>query len=310
VEFPVGLLKHASNVPGCALAIEALFRNAGFHQGEFQTLLIGASRVEAVILDDKVAAVTLTGSERAGSQVAMAAGKAIKKAVLELGGADPFIVMPSADVTEAARTAVTSRLLNNGQSCIAAKRFIIHEKVYAEFERLFVEGLRKVVLGDPLLPTTQLGPLATEGGLRDVTRAVEDALAKGATLLTGGHRVGEVGYFYEATALSNIPRGSLIDEEEVFGPVAALYSVKSLEEALELANRHRYGLASSVWTHDAHEQEAFIQHLEAGATFVNAMVASDPRLPFGGIKKSGFGRELSKEGIREFMNLKTVVLKD
>ena len=305
----VGLLKHASNVPGCALAIEALFVEAGFDAGEFQTLLINASRVGEVIAHDSVAAVTLTGSEHAGATVAAASGKALKKTVLELGGSDPFIVMPSANVEKAARAAVTSRLLNNGQSCISAKRFIVHEAVYDAFERHFVELMKATVIGNPMEASTQLGPLATSSALKEVASAVDEAGSHGARLLCGGNTLPGPGYFYAPTVLSHIPRGCIVDEGEVFGPVAALYAVKNMEEAISLANRHRYGLASSVWTNDEMEQEAFIRELEAGATFVNAMVASDPRLPFGGIKKSGYGRELAKEGIREFMNLKTVVIR-
>ncbi len=302
----VGLLKHASNVPQCALAIEALLREAGFDEGVFQTLLIGSGAVSGVIADPRVEAVTLTGSEGAGASVGAAAGRALKKSVLELGGSDPFIVMPSADVEKAAKTAVTARCINNGQSCIAAKRFIVHEAVYGEFEQRFVEGMRALKVGDPMADATDVGPLATPQVRDDVAAQVEASVAAGAKVLCGGARLPGPGNFYAPTALAEIPEGSPAYRDELFGPVASLFRVKGLDEAIRLANDSTFGLGSSVWTRDEAEQRRFIDELEAGQTFVNAMVASDPRLPFGGVKRSGYGRELAEVGIREFVNLKTV----
>ena len=302
----VGLLKHASNVPQCALAIEDLLRRAGFADGVFQTLLIGPARVAAIIEDPRVAAVTLTGSEGAGAQVGAAAGKALKKSVLELGGSDPFIVLPSANLDEAAATAVKARCINNGQSCIAAKRFIIHAAVYDAFVARMVAGLERLVVGDPMADATDVGPLATEQVLRDVTAQVDASVAAGARLLCGGKRIGTRGNFYAPTALADIPATAPAYREEVFGPVASLFKVPDLDAAIALANASPFGLGSSVWTTDDSEQRRLIDELDAGQTFVNAMVASDPRLPFGGIKRSGHGRELSTAGIREFVNLKTV----
>ncbi|HEX8774260.1 MAG TPA: NAD-dependent succinate-semialdehyde dehydrogenase [Pyrinomonadaceae bacterium] len=306
----VGLLKHASNVPQCALAIEDVFRRAGFPEGVFQTLLIGSDKVGRLIDDERVRAVTLTGSEAAGSQVASQAGKRIKKSVLELGGSDPFIVMESADVEEAAKTAIKARTINNGQSCIAAKRFIIADSIYAEFERRFVEGMEALNIGDPLEETTAIGPLATLQVLKDLDEQVRKSVEAGARVLTGGHRLERQGFYYAPTVVTDIPKGTPAYEEELFGPVALLFRVKDAEEAIRLANDSVFGLGSSVWTNDEGERARFIKELEAGSVFVNGMVASDPRLPFGGVKHSGYGRELSMNGIREFVNIKTVWIKD
>jgi succinate-semialdehyde dehydrogenase/glutarate-semialdehyde dehydrogenase len=303
-----GLLKHSSNVPRCALAIEKVLTDAGFAAGVFQTLLIGSKKVERVLKDKRVVAATLTGSEGAGMSIASIAGHELKKTVLELGGSDPFIVLPSAHVEHAAKTAVAARTINSGQSCIAAKRFIVHEKVYDRFAQLFTQGMAGLKVGDPTESATQIGPLATEQIVEDLESQVKDAVAKGAKLLTGGKRRPGKGNFYEPTVLAEIPEQARIHQEEVFGPVATLWKVKSVEEAIRVANDSPYGLASSVWTTDAKEQEQCIRDIEAGQTFFNALVASDPRLPFGGVKKSGYGRELSREGIREFVNLKTVVI--
>jgi succinate-semialdehyde dehydrogenase/glutarate-semialdehyde dehydrogenase len=304
----VGLLKHASNVPRCALALEELFTKAGFAEGAFQALLIGGKRVAKLIDDPRIRAVTLTGSEEAGVSVASQAGKQLKKAVLELGGSDPFIVMPSADIAQAAKTAVTARNINNGQSCIAAKRFIIHERVYAEFERQMVERLGALKVGDPMLEDTDIGPIATESGRDGIADQVERSVKAGAKLLIGGKKLPGSGFYYAPTALTEIPESAPTYREEVFGPVALLFKVKSVDEAIALANDSTFGLGSSVWTRDASERERFINEIEAGLTFVNAMVASDPRLPFGGVKRSGFGRELGSVGIREFVNIKSVVI--
>ena len=306
----VGLLKHASNVPQCALAIEEILRRAGFDQGQFQALLISSGAVQAVIEDPRVRAVTLTGSEPAGAAVASAAGKVIKKSVLELGGSDPFILMPSADIAAAAETAVKARAINNGQSCIAAKRFIVHERVYEDFVARVVRGLDALVVGDPLDPETQLGPLATEAILRDLERQVTASVALGAKLLTGGKRLDRPGWYYAATVLADIPREAPAYHEETFGPVASVFRVRDIDEAIALANDSRFGLGSAAWTHDPAEQRRFIDELEAGLVFINAMVASDPRLPFGGVKASGYGRELDVVGIREFVNIKAVSIAD
>ncbi len=304
-----GLLKHASNVPQSALAIEEIFCRAGFSNGEFQTLLIGSSQVARVLDDKRVVAATLTGSEPAGREVASQCGKQIKKTVLELGGSDPFIVMPSANLDEAVQTAVRARCINNGQSCIAAKRFIVHESIYAEFEKKFTEGMKKLKVGDPMDLATEVGPLATASGVSELEDQVKRAVASGAKLLAGGKRMDGAGNFYEPTVLADIPKSNPVYYEEIFGPVAMLFRASGIDEAIEIANDSDFGLASSVWTNDEAERGRFIGEVEAGAVFVNGMVASDPRLPFGGVKNSGYGRELSSFGIREFCNIKTVWIK-
>lgn len=302
----VGLLKHASNVPQCALAIEEVFRKAGFPTGCFQTLLIGSDKVNAIIEDDRVAAVTLTGSVAAGSSVASTAGKAIKKTVLELGGSDPFIVMPSADLDSTVKVAVQARTINNGQSCIAAKRFIVHEQIADDFERRFVERMKQLRVGDPMQPNTDVGPLATEDVLNDLDKQVQETIAAGARVLCGAKRIAGPGYFYEPTALTNIPQGSPAQNDELFGPVASLFRARDIEHAVEIANDSKFGLGSSLWSNDERERQIFIERIESGMAFINGMVASDPRIPFGGVKQSGYGRELSSNGIREFVNVKTV----
>ena len=302
----VGLLKHASNVPQCALAIEEIFGRAGFKEGVFQTLLIEPDGVEKLIRDPRVKAVTVTGSEKAGAAVASAAAREIKKSVLELGGSDPFILMPSADFESALNTAVKARTINTGQSCIAAKRFIIADKVYEQFLQQFVERMRALKIGDPMDPETELGPLATEHILQGVNDQVQKTIAAGAKLLTGGNRIQSRGFFYEPTVLVDVPKDSPAYREEVFGPVAVVFRVNDAHAAVELANDTTFGLGSSAWTKDREEQKLFASELEAGMVFINAMVASDPRLPFGGVKRSGFGRELGAAGIREFTNTKTI----
>ncbi len=302
----VGLLKHAANVPQCALAIEEIFCRSGFDKGVFQTLLIESEQVEKVIVDPRVKAVTLTGSERAGSAVASTAAREIKKAVLELGGSDAFIVMPSADFESALSTAVKARTINSGQSCIAAKRFFIADQVYDNFVRQFVEKMRALRIGDPFDETTEIGPLATEQILNGVHEQVQKSIAMGAKLLTGGNRIHGPGLFYEPTVLVDVPKESPAYREEVFGPVASIFRVRDAAEAIETANDSLFGLGASAWTNEHHEQELFASELESGMVFINAMVASDPRLPFGGAKRSGFGRELGAHGIREFTNIKTI----
>src|ERR1700719_1113549 len=302
----VGILKHAPNVPQCALAIEELFCRAGFEEGIFQTVLIEADQVEKLIVDPRIRAVTLTGSEKAGSAVGSSAAREIKKSVLELGGSDPFIVMPSADFGLAVSTAVKARTINTGQSCIAAKRFFIADNIYDNCLNKFAEQMRTLKVGDPFDETTDIGPLATEQILKGVDEQVQKSIAAGAKLLTGGNRIAGPGFFYEPTVLVDVPRESPAFREEVFGPVAAVFRVRDAEEAIDLANDHRYGLAASAWTNDPTEQELFASELESGMVFINAMSASDPRLPFGGVKRSGFGRELGPAGIREFMNAKTI----
>jgi succinate-semialdehyde dehydrogenase/glutarate-semialdehyde dehydrogenase len=302
----VGLLKHASNVPQTALFMEDLFLRAGFPEGVFQTLLIGSDLVERVLRDPRVMAATLTGSTPAGQAVARVAGEEIKKTVLELGGSDPFVVLPSADLDKAAEVGVTARCQNNGQSCIAAKRFIVHEAVADEFERKFVERMQALRLGDPMEDGTDLGPLATEQGRKDVEELVADAVEHGATVLIGGQRPDGPGWFYPATVVTGITPRMRMFSEEVFGPVAQVYRVADVDEALELANATIFGLGSNVWTNDAGEQERFVRDMVAGAVFVNGMTTSFPDLPFGGVKTSGYGRELSAHGIREFCNVKAV----
>ena len=302
----VGLLKHASNVPQCALGIEEIFRRAGFPEGVFQTLLIGADRVQALLQDPRIAAATLTGSEGAGVSVGGAAGAALKKCVLELGGSDPFIVLPSADLETAAATAVKARTINNGQSCIAAKRFIVHRDAAPDFERRFVEKMVALKVGDPLDPAVEVGPLATPAILAEVDDLVRRSIAAGARLLVGGRRLDGPGNYYAPTVLGDVPPDSPAAAEEIFGPVASLFRVGSVDEAIALANHSRFGLGSSAWTRDPAEVERLIAGIQAGAVFINGMVKSDPRLPFGGVKHSGFGRELSVHGIREFVNVKAV----
>jgi succinate-semialdehyde dehydrogenase / glutarate-semialdehyde dehydrogenase len=302
----VGLLKHAANVPQCALAIENVLCRAGFEEGVFQTLLIEAKQVEKLIVDPRVKAVTLTGSEKAGSEVGSAAARQIKKSVLELGGSDAFIVMPSADFEGALNTAVKARTINTGQSCIAAKRFFVADKIYDDFLRQFVERMSALRIGDPLDETTELGPLATEQILQGVHEQVQKSIAAGAKLLTGGNRIHGPGFFYEPTVLINVATESPAYREEVFGPVASVFRVRDAAEAVERSNDTTFGLGASAWTNDPAEQELFTSELETGMVFINAMVASDPRLPFGGVKRSGFGRELGATGIREFMNAKTI----
>jgi succinate-semialdehyde dehydrogenase/glutarate-semialdehyde dehydrogenase len=306
----VGLLKHASNVPQCALAIEDIFRRAGFPEGAFQTLLIGSDKVQRVLDDARVMAATLTGSTPAGSHVASEAGKQIKKTVLELGGSDPFIVMSSADLDEAVKTGVKARTINNGQSCIAAKRFIIAEEIADEFERRFTQEMEALKIGDPMDESTDIGPLATADILSDLERQVRKTEEAGARILTGGRRLEGRGFYYPPTVLTNIPEDSPAYGEELFGPVASLFRVSNIDEAIRLANATVLGLGSSAWTNDEAERDRFIDEIEAGSVFINGMVASDPRLPFGGVKHSGYGRELSFYGIREFVNIKTVWIKD
>src|SRR5215475_5168649 len=302
----VCLLKHASNVPQCALAIEEIFRRAEFPEGAFQTLLIGSDQVERVLDNPRVVAATLTGSAAAGSSIATAAGGRIKKTVLELGGSDPFIVMPSADLNEAVKTAVRARAINNGQSCIAAKRFIVAEEIADEFERRFVKGMESLKVGDPMDETTDIGPLATEDILETLEEQVRQSVAQGARIGAGGERLKRAGNYFAPTVLTDIPTNSPAYIEEMFGPVASLFRARDLDEAIRLANDTTFGLAASAWTNDDEERDCLINEIEAGLVFINSMVASDPRLPFGGVKSSGYGRELSREGIREFVNIKTV----
>jgi len=302
----VGLLKHAANVPQCALAIEEIFCRAGFDNGVFQTLLIESAQVESIIRDPRVKAVSLTGSEKAGSAVAKVAAEEIKKAVLELGGSDPFIVMPSADLDNALGTAVKARMVNNGESCIAAKRFLIADAIYDKFLEQFVDRIRKLKPGDPMNETTDVGPLASEQILNGVAEQVHKSVGAGAKLLTGGNRIHGPGFYYEPTVLADIPANAPAYREEIFGPVAALFRVRDAADAIVLANDTTFGLGASAWTNDPAEKELFASEIQAGMVFINAMVASDPRLPFGGIKRSGFGRELGAHGIREFTNIKTI----
>lgn len=307
----VGLLKHSSNVPQCALAIEEVFREAGFENGTFQTLLITSDQVESVLDDERVKAATLTGSEPAGSDVATKAGRRIKKMVLELGGSDPFIVTPSADLDEAVRVGVKARTINNGQSCIAAKRFILVGDIADRFEWRFVEAMKALRVGDPMDETIDIGPLATESIAVDLEGQVQRSVEAGAKVLVGGKRLKEKGTnFFEPTVLASIPVDAPAYSEELFGPVASLFRVNDVGEAITLANSTAFGLGASVWTNDEQERDRFIDEIECGQVFVNAMVASDPRLPFGGVKHSGYGRELGVFGIREFVNVKTVWIRE
>ncbi|WP_033307225.1 NADP-dependent succinic semialdehyde dehydrogenase [Streptomyces iakyrus] len=302
----VGLLKHASNVPQTALYLEDLFHRAGFTEGTFQTLLIGSAAVDEILRDERVKAATLTGSEPAGRAVASTAGEMIKKTVLELGGSDPFVVMPSADIDRAAKTAVTARVQNTGQSCIAAKRFIVHTDVYDAFAERFAEGMKALKVGDPMADDTQVGPLSSEQGLRDLEELVDDAVRSGAQVLCGGERPDGPGWYYTPTILAGITREMRIHREEAFGPVATLYRAADLDEAVLIANDSPFGLSSNVWTRDEDEVDRFVRDLEAGGVFFNGMTASHPAFPFGGVKRSGYGRELSGHGIREFCNITTV----
>jgi len=302
----VGLLKHASNVPQCALAIEDIIRRAGFPADVFQTLLVGAAAVERILADPRVKAATLTGSEPAGVQVAAQAGRQIKKTVLELGGSDPFVVMPSADLDRAIKTAVQARVLNNGQSCIAAKRFIVDARIADEFERRFVAGMAALRVGDPMDEATDVGPLATPAILEELESQVNHSAAMGARLLTGGRRIDRPGNFYQPTVLAGVPENAPAYREELFGPVAVIFRARDIDDSIRLANDTAFGLGASAWSADPAEQQRFIDEIESGMVFINGMVASDPRLPFGGIKRSGYGRELSAHGLREFVNIKTV----
>ncbi|MGC8712340.1 MAG: NAD-dependent succinate-semialdehyde dehydrogenase [Leptodesmis sp.] len=305
----VGLLKHASNVPQSALAIEQIFQESGFPCGVFQTLLIGANKVAGLMADDRIKAGTLTGSEPAGASLAMAAGKEIKKVVLELGGSDPFVVMPSADLETAVHTAVTARLINNGQSCIAAKRFIIANSIADEFEEKLVAKYKELKVGDPMQPDTDIGPLATRSIVKELDEQVQAIVNEGARVLIGGKALDGPGNYYLPTIVTDIPATSKMAREEFFGPVALLFRVADVHEAIQVANNIPFGLGGSAWTNDPEEQELLINGIEAGAVFINGMVKSDPRLPFGGIKRSGFGRELGIQGIHEFVNIKTVWIK-
>ncbi|GGL23305.1 NADP-dependent succinic semialdehyde dehydrogenase [Streptomyces anthocyanicus] len=302
----VGLLKHASNVPQTALYLEDLFHRAGFPEGCFQTLLIGSAQVDDVLRDERVRAATLTGSEPAGRAVAATAGEMIKKTVLELGGSDPFVVMPSADVERAAEVAVTARTQNAGQSCIAAKRFIVHTDVYDAFAQRFTEGMRALKVGDPMDEETEVGPLSSEQGLNDLVELVDDAVRGGARVLCGGERPDGPGWYYPPTVLADVTRELRIHREEAFGPVATLYRAADLDEAVLIANDTDFGLSSNVWTRDDADVDRFVRDLEAGGVYVNGMTASHPAFPFGGVKRSGYGRELSGHGIREFCNITTV----
>jgi succinate-semialdehyde dehydrogenase/glutarate-semialdehyde dehydrogenase len=301
-----GLLKHASNVPQAALFLDTLFERAGFPLGSFRSLLIGGAAVSSVIADPRVAAVTLTGSEAAGRSVAAIAGDHVKKAVLELGGSDPFIVLASADVTAAAETAVRARTGNNGQSCIAGKRFIVHTDVYDRFAEEFTSAMAALVVGDPLDERSDVGPLATESGRDELAELVDDARDRGATILVGGQAPDRAGWYFDPTVIADLPEDARLVQEEAFGPVATLYRATSNEDALRIANQTAFGLSSSIWTSDPEEEAWFVARIDAGAVFINGMTVSHQELPFGGIKRSGFGRELAAVGQREFCNLKTV----
>jgi succinate-semialdehyde dehydrogenase/glutarate-semialdehyde dehydrogenase len=306
----VGLLKHASIVPQCALMIEEIFQRAGFPDGAFQTLLVGSQKVERILGDPRIMAATLTGSEGAGIEVGVGAAKRIKKVVLELGGSDPFIVMPSANLQTAVATAVKARIFNNGQSCIAAKRFIVAEAIADKFEREFALQMAALKVGDPFDEKTELGPLSTPDGVTDLDRDVQKTVRAGAKVLTGGKPLDRPGNFYAPTVLTNIPKDSPAHKEELFGPVASVFRAKDLDDAIRIANDSRFGLGASAWTNDKNERERFINDLESGMVFINRMVASDPRVPFGGVKWSGHGRELGVHGIREFTNIKTVWIEE
>ncbi len=306
----VGLLKHASNVPMTALFMQDLFARAGFPEGTFQTLLVGSARIEPILRDGRVRAATLTGSGPAGASVASIAGSEVKKVVLELGGSDPFVVMPSADLRAAARVAAVARCINNGQSCIAAKRFIVHEAVFDEFERRFVEEMSGKVVGDPMAEGTDVGPLASEQQRDDVEKLVADAVARGAKVLCGGAAPDRAGFYYPPTVLTEITPEMRMHTEEVFGPVATLYRVPGIDAAIELANGTEFGLGANAWTNDEQEQSRFIRDFDAGMVFINGNVTSYPQLPFGGVRSSGHGRELSVQGIREFCNIKAVWIGD
>lgn len=305
----VGILKHASNVPQCSLAIEEKFVEAGFPVGVFQSLLIGSDKIESIINDVRVKAITLTGSEYAGEQVGMQAGKQIKKTVLELGGSDPFIVLGDANINLASDGAVMARLQNAGQSCIAAKRFIVVEAVYEEFLEKFIANWKKIIVGDPMDKATQMGPIYSQKGREGINKQVQDSVEKGAEIIAGGKRIEGVGFFYEPTILTNVKKGMPAYDEEIFGPVASVIKVKDIEEAIQVANDTIYGLGASLWTENIATAKKIIPQLETGCVFVNGMVKSDPRLPFGGTKKSGYGRELAQYGLREFVNVKTVWIK-
>jgi succinate-semialdehyde dehydrogenase/glutarate-semialdehyde dehydrogenase len=302
----VGVLKHASNVPQCALAIEQVFRRAGFPEGAFQSLLIPGSKAQALIDDPRIAAVTLTGSEEAGARVAEASGRALKPAVLELGGSDPFIVLEDADIEAAARVAIDARFQNAGQSCIAAKRFIVVETVANEFEDRFRNGIEELGVGDPMDAANRVGPLAKGDLVETLEQQVQGSVGAGAKVLTGGQRLQRRGYYYAPTLISNVKPGMEVFSEETFGPAAALIRAADAAQAIDLANDSRFGLGASLWTRDVERGKALARSIESGSVFINGMVASDPRLPFGGVKRSGFGRELSDFGIREFVNVKTV----
>jgi succinate-semialdehyde dehydrogenase/glutarate-semialdehyde dehydrogenase len=304
----VALLKHAANVPQCALAIESLVRRAGFPRGTFQSLLLETHQVETILADDRIVAVTVTGSEVAGRAIGAQAGWLLKKSVLELGGSDPFLIMPSADLDLAIETAVRARLVNAGQSCIAAKRFIIADEIYDTFESRFVAEMESVRVGDPMTEGTEIGPLATARAVEILETQIKAATRVGARILTGGERMLGEGNYFEPTVLTGVPRTSAVYREELFGPVAMLFRVQDINEAIEIANDTPFGLSASAWTRDPAEQQRLVSELQCGGVFLNAMVASDPRLPFGGIKRSGYGRELSAAGMREFLNAKTVVI--
>jgi succinate-semialdehyde dehydrogenase/glutarate-semialdehyde dehydrogenase len=304
----VGLLKHASNVPQCALEIEKIYLEAGFPEGVFQTLLIGSEQVDGVLGDPRVAAATITGSEDAGIKVAVGAAKRVKKVVLELGGSDPFIVMPSANLDKAVAAGVLARVLNNGQSCIAAKRFIVAEEIADEFEQKFVAAMKALTVGDPLDESTDVGPLATASAVKSLNDDIRMTVEAGGRVLAGATALDRPGFFYAPTVLTDIPKDSPAYREEFFGPVASLFRAADIDQAIHIANDVRFGLGASAWTTNPAECERFVNELDAGMVFINSIVASDPRVPFGGIKMSGFGRELGVHGIREFVNPKTVWL--